>query len=57
MGIGGLRADFLSWNDKRKCGRKDCEMHVSQPMNIGVCYGLVVFRLFIMILVDIYKHS
>jgi ABC-type transport system involved in multi-copper enzyme maturation permease subunit len=32
MGIGGLRADFLSWNDKRKCGRKDCGMHVSQPM-------------------------
>jgi len=37
MGIGGLRANFLSQSDKRKCGRKDCEMHVSQPMNIGVC--------------------
>ena len=43
MGIGGLRAYFLSQSDKRKCGRKDREMHVSQPMDIGVCYALGYF--------------
>jgi len=24
-----------------ECGSKTAGMHVSQPMNIGVCYGLV----------------
>jgi len=27
---------------QRECGSKTAEMHVSQPMNIGVCYQLAV---------------
>jgi hypothetical protein len=37
MGFGGLRERSLSWNDKVNAGEKTAEMHVSQPMNIGVC--------------------
>jgi len=37
MGIGGLREHSLSWNDKVNAGAKTAGMHVSQPMNIGVC--------------------
>jgi hypothetical protein len=31
-----------SADGQSECGFKTCEMHVSQPMNIGVCYGLGV---------------
>jgi hypothetical protein len=37
MGLGGLRADFLSQWRQRKCGRKDCQKHISRPKRIGVC--------------------
>ena len=43
MGIWLSAGGFPVVERQRKCGRKDCEMHVSQPMNIGVCYGVVVF--------------
>lgn len=37
MGFGGLRANFQSHCDKVNAGailkRRDCEMHVSQPMS------------------------
>ena len=42
MGLGGLRADFLSQWRQRKCGRKDCQKHISRPKRIGVCYGFGV---------------
>ena len=41
MGLGGLRANFLSSQRQRKCGRKDCQKHISRPKRIGVCYGFV----------------
>ena len=37
MGLGGLRANFLSQWRQRKCGRKDCQKHISRPKRIGVC--------------------
>ena len=37
MGLGGLRANFLSQWRQRKCGRKDCQKHISRPTRIGVC--------------------
>ena len=37
MGLGGLRADFLSPQRQRKCGRKDCQKLISRPKHIGVC--------------------
>ena len=48
MGLGGLRANFLSQWRQRKCGRKDCQKHISRPKRIGVCYGFGVlsFSLF-----------
>ncbi len=43
MGLGGLRANFLSLWRQRKCGRKDCQKHISRPKRIGVCYAVVVW--------------
>ena len=37
MGLGGLRANFLSPQRQWKCGRKDCQKHISRPKRIGVC--------------------
>ncbi len=37
MGLGGLRANFLSPQRQRKSGRKDCQKHISRPKRIGVC--------------------
>ena len=37
MGLVGLRANFLSPQRQRKCGRKDCQKHISRPKRIGVC--------------------
>ncbi len=37
MGIGGLRERSLSPSDKVNAGAKTAGIHVSQPMNIGVC--------------------
>jgi hypothetical protein len=37
MGLGGLRENFLSPQRQRKCGRKDCQKHISRPKRIGVC--------------------
>jgi len=52
MGLGGLRANFLSQWRQRKCGRKDCQKHISRPKRIGVCYGFGVlsFSLFSVVL-------
>ena len=38
MGTGGLRAYSLSHNDKVNAGAKPAEMHVSQPMDIGILW-------------------
>ena len=32
-----------SADGQSECGSKTCEMHVSQPMNIGVCYVLAAW--------------
>jgi hypothetical protein len=55
MGLGGLRADFLSQWRQRKCGRKDCQKHISRPKRIGVCYGFGVlsFSLFSVVLLSV----
>ena len=45
MGAGGMRAYSLSQSDKVNAGAKTCKLLVSQPVNIGVCYALVIFRL------------
>ena len=54
MGLGGLRANFLSPQRQRKCGRKDCQKHISRPKRIGVCYGFGVlsFSLFSVVLLS-----
>ena len=54
MGFGGLRANFLSLWRQRKCGRKDCQKHISRPKRIGVCYGFGVlsFSLFSVVLLS-----
>ena len=54
MGLGGLRANFLSQWRQRKCGRKDCQKHISRPKRIGVCYGFGVlsFSLFSVVLLS-----
>ena len=54
MGLGGLRANFLSQWRQRKCGRKDCQKHISRPKRIGVCYGVGVlsYSLFSVVLLS-----
>jgi hypothetical protein len=37
MGIWRFAGAFAVVERQRKCGSKDREMHVSQPMAIGVC--------------------
>ena len=54
MGLGGLRANFLSQWRQWKCGRKDFQKHISRPRRIGVCYGFGVlsFSLFPVVLLS-----
>mgnify|MGYP006876582266 CR=1 FL=1 len=52
MGLGGLRANFLSLWRQRKCGRKDCQKHISRPKRIGVCYGAYFSRLYVSSLIS-----
>jgi len=40
MGIWRFAGAFAVVKRQGECGSKTAEMHVSQPMNIGVCYGL-----------------
>jgi hypothetical protein len=41
MGIWRFAGAFAVVERQSECGSKTAGMHVSQPMNIGVCYGLV----------------
>jgi len=43
MGIWRFAGAFAVVERQGECGSNDREMHVSQPMNIGVCYQPVVF--------------
>jgi len=43
MGIWRFAGVFAVVKRQSECGSKDRELHVSQPMNIGVCYGLALF--------------
>jgi hypothetical protein len=40
MGIWRFAGAFAVVERQSECGSKTAGMHVSQPMNIGVCYGL-----------------
>jgi len=42
MGIWRFAGAFAVVERQSECGSKAAEMHVSQPMRIGVCYGLGV---------------
>ena len=48
MGIWRFAGAFAVVERQSECGSKDRELHVSQPMNIGVCYvlGVFSFRIF-----------
>ena len=46
MGIWRFAGAFAVVKRQGECGSKTAGMHVSQPMNIGVCYALVLFFLF-----------
>ena len=46
MGIWRGAGAFAVVKPQGECGSKTCEMHVSQPMAIGVCYAVVVFLFF-----------
>jgi len=39
MGIWRFAGAFAVVERQGECGSKTAGMHVSQPMNIGVCYG------------------
>jgi len=41
MGIWRFAGAFAVVKRQSECGSKTAGMHVSQPMNIGVCYGFV----------------
>ena len=41
MGIWRFAGAFAVVKRQSECGSKTAGMHVSQPMDIGVCYGLV----------------
>jgi hypothetical protein len=43
MGIWRFAGAFAVVERQSECGSKTAGMHVSQPMNIGVCYALVLF--------------
>jgi hypothetical protein len=43
MGIWRFAGAFAVVERQSECGSKTAGMHVSQPMNIGVCYGLGAF--------------
>jgi len=42
-GHGRFAGVFAVAQRQSKCGRKTCKVHVSQPVNIGVCYAVVVW--------------
>ena len=46
MGIWRFAGAFAVVKRQSECGSKTAGMHVSQPMNIGVCYGLGAFTLY-----------
>ena len=46
MGIWRFAGAFAVVERQSECGSKTAGMHVSQPMNIGVCYGLVVLSFY-----------
>ena len=39
-GLGRAAGEFPVVKRQGKCGRKDCQKHISRPKRIGVCYGL-----------------
>ena len=41
-GLGRAAGEFPVVKRQGKCGRKDCQKHISRPKRIGVCYGLGV---------------
>ena len=43
MGIWRFAGAFAVVERQSECGSKTAGMHVSQPMNIGVCYALCVY--------------
>jgi len=43
MGIWRFAGVFAVVKRQSECGSKTAGMHVSQPVPIGVCYGLVIF--------------
>ena len=53
MGIWRFAGAFAVVERQGECGSKTAGMHVSQPMNIGVCYGLgdVEIKLFVVFLI------
>ena len=53
-GLGRFAGEFPVVKRQRKCGRKDCQKHISRPKRIGVCYGFGVlsFSLFSVVLLS-----
>ena len=54
-GLGRPAGEFPVVKRQRKCGRKDCQKHISRPKRIGVCYGFGVlsFSLFSVVLLSV----
>ncbi len=42
-GHGRFAGEFPVVQRQGKCGRKTRKVHISQPMDIGVCYGLGIY--------------
>ena len=53
-GLGRAAGEFPVVERQRKCGRKDCQKHISRPKRIGVCYGFGVlsYSLFSVVLLS-----
>ncbi|MBP1618346.1 MAG: hypothetical protein H6Q14_2173 [Bacteroidetes bacterium] len=56
MGIWRFAGGFAVVKRQSECGSKTAGMHVSQPMDIGVCYGLVLFSLILSSLLEDLSH-
>ena len=52
MGIWRFAGAFAVVERQSECGSKTAEMHVSQPMNIGVCYGVVIFSYYFVLVFE-----
>jgi hypothetical protein len=54
-GLGRAAGEFPVVKRQRKCGRKDCQKHISRPKRIGVCYGFGVlsYSLFSVVLLSV----